>query len=195
MNGFRAGGPCLALALAFGLAGCAPGEDAEMADEATEDEAEVSLELPDTVGADVWGYLQAVDYPEAWALWPGRGARYPGGEPHGAMLTTYVNDIARGAIESRAGSIPAGGIVVKENFMPDSSLAAVTVMYKVDGYNPDNNDWWFGKYLPDGTLDRSPDGTPLEGRVGGCTGCHGGAAGNDFIFTAPLGGEGQAAGN
>lgn len=36
------------------------------------------------------------------------------------------------------GSMPSGAILVKENYMPDSTLAATTVMYKVDGFDPGN---------------------------------------------------------
>jgi hypothetical protein len=71
----------------------------------------------------------------AWQLWPGKGKLYPGTEPHGALLTTYVNDVALKSIKAQKG-MADGSIIVKENYMPDKMLAAVTVMYKVKGYNP-----------------------------------------------------------
>ena len=78
--------------------------------------------------------------------------------------------------------MPRGAILVKENYTPDSTLAAVTVMVKQSrGYNPDHNDWWFLKRNADGTID-------AEGRGEGCQSCHGDAAANDYVFTGSLGG-------
>lgn len=181
----------LPLVLAAGIAACAPADDGgetETEQAPAAQPSEVALSLPDTTGADVWHYLQASNYREGWSTWPDKGELYTGGEPHGALLTTYLNRTALNAVSTRAGSIPVNGIVVKENYTPDSTLAAVTVMYKVEGYNPENADWWFAKFMPDGSLDTMPDGTPMEGRVPGCTECHGSVRDNDFIFTAPLSG-------
>ncbi len=145
--------------------------------QAAEDTEQVSL--PDTTAASVWTHLQAASYQESWELWPEKGQFYTGGEPHGMLLTTYVNETAHQAVMSKAGSLPVGAIVVKENYMPDSTLAAVTVMYKVAGYNAEHNDWFFIKRLADGTVE-------AEGRVAGCQGCHGAAKDNDYILTASL---------
>ena len=54
-------------------------------------------------------------------------------------------------------------------------------MYKVDGYDADNNDWWWMKRLADGTVE-------AEGQAAGCINCHGGQRANDFIWTSQLGG-------
>ena len=48
-------------------------------------------ELPDTTAASVLAYLEEVDYRESWELWPGRGEKYQGDDPHGILLTTYLN--------------------------------------------------------------------------------------------------------
>ena len=74
--------------------------------------------------------------------------------------------------------------------MPDSTLAAVTVMYKHAGYNPEHNDWFFSKHLPGGELDRMPNGMAMEGRLMGCQNCHRAVAANDYMFTGSLGEEG-----
>jgi hypothetical protein len=51
---------------------------------------------------------------------------------------------------------------------PDApgDLAAVTLMYKVGGFNPDVNDWYWVAFAPDGTVN-------AEGAVEGCINCHG----------------------
>jgi hypothetical protein len=144
------------------------------------EEADVEAALPDTTAESVWAYVQDAGYTENWALWPEKGRLYEGQEPHGMLLTTYVNTAARDAVLDRAGTMPEGAIIVKENYMPDSTLAAVTVMYKASGYNPENNDWFFIKRLADGTVEAS-------GRVEGCQNCHGAARANDYILTSQIG--------
>ena len=151
------------------LAGCAGAESEDMSDDA-----------PEASGTAIIEYLNAADYRNAWQHLPGVEPMYTGGDPHGALLSTYFNAIALQAITDKAGSIPEGGMVVKENFMPDGTLAAVTVMYKAAGYeNPDANGWFFLKYAADGTIE-------AEGMVQGCTECHGDVRDNDFLFTADV---------
>ncbi len=145
--------------LSLTVLACAPAEEGQDAAATTE------VQLPDTTGSAMWAYLQEVNYSETWTLWPDKGELYPGTQPHGMLLTTYLNDAALGALTGGAGSMPAGAMVVKENYMPDSTLAAVTTMFKVDGYNPDHNDWFFTKHLPSGELDNAPNGMALEGRL------------------------------
>lgn len=141
---------------------------------------------PDTTASGLWEYLQEVDYRDEWSLYPGTAELYEGQEPHGMLLTTYVNSRAQEAISGASGQLPDGAVVIKENFRPDSSLAAITVMYKRDGYDTEHNDWYWVKYLPDGSVD---NGGKASGRVPGCINCHGGMADNDYIMTGPLGGQ------
>ena len=117
---------------------------------------------------------------------------YDGVEPHGMMLETFYTTAT---VEGHDGSL-----IVKRNYGPEgisvddvlgdpgTHLAAVTVMYQREaGYDDENRDWFWVKYLPDGTLDRNPAGMRLAGRVGkgadaGCIACHQGA-GDRMIFT------------
>ena len=135
--------------------------------------------LPVISADSVIAYLDEVDYQESWELWPGRGEKYQGDDPHGALLTTYLNPAAFEALDNKAGVLPNGAIVVKENYTPGSELAAITVMYKRTGYNPDHNDWFWLKVLADGTVEK-------EGMVMGCQECHGDVKDNDYIWTGPL---------
>lgn len=136
--------------------------------------------LPDTTAASLWEHLQEANYRDGWSMWPGKEALYTGREPHGMLLTTYVNAAARRALASGAASMPSGAIIVKENYTADSSLAAITVMYKRAGYDRENSDWFWLKRLADGTVE-------VSGRGQGCIACHGGQASNDYIFTGSLG--------
>ena len=130
-------------------------------------------------GKALWDYLKKENYAKNWKMWPGKKALYPGKEPHGALLTTYVNKTAYMAIEKKTGMLPDGAIIVKENYTPDKKLAALTVMYKVKGYNPAAGDWFWVKYLPDGKI-------AVEGKVQACIDCHGMAKANDYIAGTPL---------
>ena len=136
-------------------------------------------ELPDTTAASVLAYLNEVDYQESWELWPGLGEKYQGGEPHGMLLTTYLNPAAYDALDGKEGVMPDGAIIIKENYTPEGKLAASTVMYKKSGYNPTHNDWFWVKALADGTVEK-------EGMVEGCQNCHGDVKENDYVWTGPL---------
>ncbi len=172
------------------LAGCG-GEQAEVAEEAYEEAAQVAAEealamaMPEASGSALWAYLQGADYQANWQLWPGTAEKYEGTEPHGMLLTTYVNDLGYDAITTAAGTMPASAIIVKENYMPDGTLAAITTMYKFEGYNPEAGDWHWVEFLPDGSVDM--DGM-LQGKVEMCIGCHGAKADNDYVFTGSLSG-------
>ncbi len=171
---------------AFTARGCGPSE--EPGRDAAESTPPASAPAAaDTTGSAIWAHLQQSDYQGTWTLWPGKGELYTGAEPHGMLLTTYLNDVALQALNSGASVMPPGAIIVKENYMPDRTLAAITTMFKVRGYNPDVNDWFFTKHLPSGELDRAPSGMALEGRLAGCTNCHRAMQTNDWVFTGQLG--------
>jgi len=132
-----------------------------------------------TNGASMWKHI-TVDKPYTqWALWPGKGEMYKGRQPHGAFLTTYVSKEAKQAIEGKEGKFPQGSIIVKENYNSDKTLAAITVMYKDKGYNPQAGDWFWVKYKPDGTAS-------AQGKVKGCIKCHSARADNDYVFTGSM---------
>jgi len=113
---------------------------------------------------------------------------YAGTDPHGMMLETFYTGAT---IDGHTGDL-----VIKRNYGPegvsvdevigarDDHLASVTVMFRRSAeYAPDAGNWFWAKYLPDGSLDQAPDGTPLAGKAQGCIGCHSGADGGDYLFT------------
>ncbi len=163
----------LATATAIVAVACSP------ADQQEEHQPSMSAALPDTTATSLWSHLEDADYTVNFRLWPEKGELYPGTEPHGMLLTTYLNEVAFDALSNKAGTMPEGAIIVKENYMPDSILGAVTVMYKVDGYNPDFGNWFFVKRLANGTVEAS-------GRVPMCQACHSAQAANDYLFTGSL---------
>ncbi len=65
--------------------------------------------------AKLWSSLQDAKYQDNWALWPGKGKLYKGQHPHGAFLTTYINETAANALKAGVKDMPKGSIMVKEN--------------------------------------------------------------------------------
>lgn len=135
-----------------------------------------SMPLPSA--GDVRQHIIGQEPYKKWQLWPGKGEMYKGKEPHGSLLTTYVNDIALNSIKKLKG-MANNSIIVKENYAPNKKLVAVTVMYKVKGYNPDNGDWFWAKYDAEFNVLN-------EGKVKGCLACHGTVKDNDYIFTGEV---------
>lgn len=140
--------------------------------------SETQLVQPPADAQKLYDYLKKVPY-TSWQLWPKKGKLYKGTEPHGALLTTYVNDIALKAIKVKK-PLPEGSIIAKENYSADKKFVALTVMYKVKGFNPEAGDWFWAKYSPDGKIEAS-------GKVKGCIDCHSKRAENDYIFTGKVG--------
>ncbi len=138
------------------------------------------IDLPPTDGEAVWNYLEEVDYDGEWRRWPGTDELYEGGEPHGMLLTTYVNEIAYEALMDNRETMPNGAIIVKENHTPEEVLASITTMYKVENYNEEFNDWFWLKNDPEGVID-------AQGKVDGCQSCHSAREDNDYLFTGELG--------
>jgi hypothetical protein len=163
----------LAVAALCGTIACGGGEQQQEAERPA-----LQAAAPDTTASGLWRHLEESSYTD-WPMWPGKRALYEGTEPHGMRLTTYVNQLALDAITNKAGVMPAGAIVVKENYMPDSTLAAITIMYKAREYNAEYNDWFWVKRLADGTVEAS-------GRVPMCQGCHAQSAANDYLITGSL---------
>lgn len=134
---------------------------------------------PAAEGKAVWDYIHQADPYQQWPLFPGKDKLYTGRHPHGAFLTTYVSPGARDAIAKKTGMLPNGSFVVKENYTPEKKLAAVTVMYRVKGYDSEAGDWYWAKYAPDGKVLK-------DGKVKGCIQCHQAVISNDWIFTGPV---------
>ena len=116
---------------------------------------------------------------------------YEGIEPHGMLLETFYTTATVDGHE--------GTLVVKRNYGPEGvsvdevlgnpagHLGAVTVMFQREaGYDDETNNWFWVKYLPDGSLDKNPKGMALAGLVGknadaGCIACH--QNDDDYVFT------------
>ncbi len=136
---------------------------------------------------DLW---KAID---GYMDWPMGSGVYEGVSPHGKFLRLYYNVVNVGDDYYH--------VIVKDNFGgegatmksvssdPGKYLAAVTVMVQMEkGYDPENEDWYYVKYMADGSIDENPQGMAMAGRVAkgtdkGCIACHAKAKGGDYVFT------------
>jgi hypothetical protein len=184
---------CVAAALA--IVACGPSEKAAK-------EELPDMEKPATMAEPPFGGPKDVAYAEAlWARMEELGFNttpgtlQPGESPHGAV------------IEILEGTIDGNKVIAKRNYGGEgvsvdaveadraAFLAAVTVMAKrEEGYDPDNFDWFWVKYGPDGTVDANPQGMALAGRVAkgmeaGCIACHQGAVATEMVFAYAEGSE------
>ncbi|MCG8557941.1 MAG: hypothetical protein MJD61_22045 [Proteobacteria bacterium] len=135
--------------------------------------------LASTLWQEMTGYQQ-------WPPFPGKTGFVPSAAPHGAFVKLYLNALA---MQRPYDPTAPDSIVVKENYAAanDGTLAAITVMKKLPGYDPQSADWFWAKFLPDGLLDRNSNGVPLAGRIGkggtaGCIPCHANAGQSDYFF-------------
>lgn len=124
---------------------------------------------------------------------------FGGARPHGMILEVAYRNITVGD--------HTGFVVVKKNYNgPDVSmknvkmnrskyLSSITVMYQREqGYDEDNQNWFWVKYKPDGSLFKKKmkgKSVAMAGRIlkgknrdesGGCLYCHSSAGGGDYIF-------------
>lgn len=119
---------------------------------------------------------------------------YEGTDPHGMQLETFFSTATING--------HTGDLVIKRNYGPEGvepeevmanptkHLGAITVMFRREaGFDEDNKNWFWVKFLPDGTLDKNPKGMQLAGKIAkgadvGCIACHTAADGEDYVFTS-----------
>jgi len=137
----------------------------------------------------LWQKMERSDFVGDGAI---KTVPYEGQHPHGAVLETLYGEVT---VDGHTGEL-----IVKRNYggegitnakvanNREKYLGAVTVMFKREsGYDPANNDWFWVKYKPDGSLATNPKGMKLAGRVAkgadkGCIACHSSQEDNDFQF-------------
>ena len=128
-------------------------------------------------GAKLFARIMQDDSYQEWAQFPDHQGTFSSVLPHGPMSQVFINGEVESALANFDGVLPDGSIIVKENIetSPDVTEAALTVMWKVQGFDPANNDWFWANMTPEGQI-------MAEGRVQACAACHGGARANDFVF-------------
>lgn len=135
----------------------------------------VTPALADTPDAKaLWTTITHEDPYKKWDNWPDHEGMQPGAAPHGPLHEVFVN---KAGLSKKGYPKANGTIIVKENLTKEKKLAAITVMYKVDGYNPEAGNWYWAKFSPDGTVDKA-------GQVAGCINCHSSRKAQDYIMVS-----------
>ncbi len=118
-----------------------------------------AADLPAATGQDVVSYLTEVNY-QSWQLWPGTTEKMLSQFPHGNFQTTRLNERALSAIQSEKRELPAGALIVKEEFEGENPLVTLSVMLKTD-----DGQWFYARYEGDQLIE-------YPGLDGMCNNCH-----------------------
>ena len=148
--------------------------------------------MPGANGAELMDYVLNQNPYSGWGSWTADrwndyGGYLVGQSPHGATIRIFANDVAQEAVTAEGfdGTLPPGSIILKEGFggTPDApgDLAGIVVMYKVDGFNPAANDWFWASFAPDGSAVKA------EGAVEGCITCHAQEGHADYMLRYAFG--------
>ena len=113
---------------------------------------------------------------------------YVGGPPHGKVREVIEGVIDGQLVISKTNYGGKGVSIEAVKKDPKAFLKAVTIMVKRPGFDPDDKDWFWAKYKPDGTIFTNDKGMKLVGKVAkgmpvGCISCHASASGSDFVFS------------
>ncbi len=127
---------------------------------------------PEAEAEAVWKYITDTHPFETWPFWPDHQGTYNSKGPHAPKHKIYVN---KQALDSKKPPLQNGSMVVKYNLSPADEVKAVTIMYKVKGYNPAAGDWFWAQYSPTGEVQEA-------GKPENCIACHSDKAGNDYIL-------------
>ncbi len=144
-----------------------------------EEPALTPLGAKEISGETLWNRITADSDYTQYSYWPGHEGLQPGQSPHGLYHRIFVNRALMEALPVNGNTAPDGTIVVKENYTSSKELASITVMAKADGYDKENNDWFWAKYAPNGDIQ-------AQGSPKGCILCHEGMKNNDYIIVRPL---------
>ena len=140
-------------------------------------------------GDRIWDAVSA-DY-HNWDLFPGTSLQQLSQAPHGVTADIYISPSFN--VEEPA----VGDTVIKKNYDENEQVVATTVMHRLEGYNPDNFDWFWIKLDPAGEIAINPNNKlPMAGAIGkggdkGCIPCHAGSKTGTYLLTSDL----VAAGN
>ena len=118
----------------------------------------------------LWDRIQGYD---SWSYFDGHEGFEKSKGVHGPIVRVFLNDL--GAADQA--NPPSGTIVVKENLRKRDAdtLISLTVMERIEGYDPENADWFYARYTPEGELTHS-------GKVASCIDCHFDGGDDDYLF-------------
>lgn len=126
-----------------------------------------------------WRYLVKKD--AAYNTWKALEHEPPKEEvenPHGSVSRTYANEVAAKDPEN----LPAGSILVREDYDDKRKRQSISVLYRVKDYDKEHANWYYLRFTETGAVMKGQDTKPLAGKVASCIACHAKADGKDFVF-------------
>lgn len=136
-------------------------------------------DMPSPDPESIWKYITKEKPFTEWSFWPDHQGTHASNAPHAPKHKIYVN---KQALDSEQPPMKNGSMVVKYNLSPADEIKAITLMYKVEGYNPEAGDWFWVQYSPTGEVHKA-------GKPKSCIGCHTKQAGNDYILVHKFNGK------
>lgn len=135
----------------------------------------------EALAAGLWAAMDGYTSWNQISTWEGIQPSHDG--THGAYVQIWADDDALAALEAGE-PVPDGAILVKEGYSdvdgtPTGTLTAprVTAMQKIEGYAPDDGDWFWARYFGDtGEIDS------IAGQSSACTGCHSADPDADYVW-------------
>ena len=134
----------------------------------------------------LWRFIVRPESPYTkWAAIPaGKVEHRPEiGKAHGGNAKIYANPTAMQDLSSP----PQGSIFVIDDYADGGKTRNnVSIMYRAKGTDPEHNDWYWLRYLPNGSIakaDDNPGAKPIAGKVKSCIDCHEKAGGKDWVFS------------
>ena len=122
---------------------------------------------------DIWQEIQGYSNWGQALDWSGVKASLDG--THGNFVQIWLNQEALPSFEdSTSANLPYGSISVKEGYSSSdgTSINTITVMKKIEGFDPDHGDWFWASFDPNGDVNKA-------GSISSCYNCH--ASGTDYI--------------
>ncbi len=104
---------------------------------------------------------------EDWRNWTKVASKPVFSKAHGnEWVEVYVDDLAKATYLATSAPYPECATIVKVHYTDASGTneGDLTIMAKMlPGYDPENNDWWYGKYDATGTKMKK------QGKLMGCS--------------------------
>tara|TARA_B100001250_G_scaffold413936_1_gene449852 strand:- start:3692 stop:4165 length:474 start_codon:yes stop_codon:yes gene_type:complete len=98
---------------------------------------------------------------------------------HGSYVQVWINEIAESFLSdsTSSGQLPNGSLIVKEGYSDSngSDISKITIMKKIEGYDSNNNNWFWANYNSGGSL------AGKNGKETSCYNCH--ASGQDYLLS------------
>lgn len=144
-----------------------------------------ALAEPPAEAEALWTFINQPPGFQSWGTWSALRElrRSHCGAAYGYFSRVFANDIA---LKAKGASLPPGSIIVREGqnmgsntMAPNGQIKAYTVMYKVRGFNPKGNDWFWATYTG---LGQARD----SGVLTECIKCHQSAWQSDYLLGVDL---------